>query len=254
MKRAFIFYLQAILCTNNPSSHWLISETEKNYLTRELGELKRHTDLSTVPWRAIVTSVPVYAIVIAQMGHTWGLFVVLTDLQKYLKDVFNFDIKKNGMLTSLPWLLMWICCVTMGFVADYLIKNKYLGVTVSRKLYTAISGIGPGIFLALVAIVGCDQVLVVVMFTLGMGFMGPFFSGVKPNCVDIAPNFAGIIMAIANGFGGLMGILVPIVIGFLAPNASLSYSKHLRSELIKLYFGSLRWTNGKSFFGCHSVC
>lgn len=218
MSRGINIHSQAILCSNKPSNHWLISETEKTYLTRELGELKRHTDLSTVPWRAILTSVPVYAIIIAQMGHTWGLFVVLTDLQKYLKDVFNFDIKTNGLLTSLPWLLMWMCCVSMGFLGDYLIKHKYLGVTVSRKLYTAISGIGPGIFLALVAVIGCDRVLVVVMFTLGMGLMGPFFCGVKPNCVDIAPNYAGIIMAIANGFGGLMGIIVPIVIGFLAPN------------------------------------
>lgn len=39
------------------------------------------------------------------------------------------------------------------------------------------------------------------MFTLGMGFMGTFYSGIKANSLDIAPNYAGVIMAIANGTG-----------------------------------------------------
>lgn len=44
--------------------------------------------------------------------------------------------------------------------------------------------------------------MVVALFTIGMGFMGTFYSGLKVNNLDLAPNYAGVIMAITNGVGG----------------------------------------------------
>lgn len=34
--------------------------------------------------------------------------------------------------------------------------------------------------------------------TIGMGLMGTFYSGIKANSLDIAPNYAGVIMAIGE--------------------------------------------------------
>lgn len=76
------FHLQALICTNNPETHPFITEKERNYLQRELGELKRRTDLPPTPWRAILTSVPMVALIFAQVGHNWGLFIVINDLPK----------------------------------------------------------------------------------------------------------------------------------------------------------------------------
>lgn len=61
---------------------------------------------------------------------------------------------------------------------------------------------------------------VVAMFTLGMGFMGTFYSGFKANNLDLAPNYAGVIMGIANGAGGLTGVIGPYIVGLLTPNVS----------------------------------
>lgn len=43
--------------------------------------------------------------------------------------------------------------------------------------------------------------LAVSMFTIAMGFMGAYYSGMKANNLDLSPNFAGAIMALTNGIG-----------------------------------------------------
>ncbi|XP_055295735.1 putative inorganic phosphate cotransporter isoform X2 [Sitodiplosis mosellana] len=214
-----IFYF---ICYNNPESHPFITEKEKQYLTRELGELKRRDDLPSTPWRKLLTCPAVIALIFAQIGHNWGLFIIINDLPKYMNDVLRFSIKKNGLYTSVPYVVLWIVALFTGVLSDYLIKRKYLGITNSRKLFTSIAAIGPGVFVVLASYAGCDRVAVVAMFTLGMGFMGTFYSGIKANSLDIAPNYAGVIMAIANGTGSLAGVVGPYIVGVLTPNSYLT--------------------------------
>lgn len=87
------------------------------------------------------------------------------------------------------------------------------------------AAIGPGVFIVAASYSGCHRLLVVAMFTLGMSFMGTFYSGIKANSLDIAPNYAGVVMAIANGLGGLAGVIGPYIVGVLTPNVS-----HLQIE------------------------
>lgn len=87
--------------------------------------------------------------------------------------------------------------------------------------YSVTAAIGPGVFILAASYSGCDRLLVVAMFTLGMSFMGTFYSGIKANSLDIAPNYAGVVMAVANGLGGLTGVVGPYIVGLLTPNVSL---------------------------------
>lgn len=136
--RSLLCPFQWFVCYNNPDSHPFISEREKNYLRRELGELKRPTNLPPTPWKAILTSPPMLALVAAQIGHNWGLFIIMNDLPKYMNDVLRFSIKKNGLLTALPYTVLWIVALSTGVLSDYLIKRKYLNITNSRKIFTFI--------------------------------------------------------------------------------------------------------------------
>lgn len=60
------------------------------------------------------------------------------------------------------------------------------------------------------------------MFTIGMGFMGTFYCGMKVNALDLSPNFAGTLMAIVNGVGAITGILSPYIAGALTKHVSIS--------------------------------
>lgn len=55
-----------------------------------------------------------------------------------MNDVLRFSIKKNGLYTSLPYVALWMVALCTGFLSDFLIKRKYLGITNSRKVFTSI--------------------------------------------------------------------------------------------------------------------
>lgn len=65
------------------------------------------------------------------------------------------------------------------------------------------AGVAPGCFIIGASYAGCDKTIVVVLFTIGMGCMGTFYSGFKVNNLDLAPNYAGVLMALTNGVGGI---------------------------------------------------
>lgn len=56
--------------------------------------------------------------------------------------------------------------------------------------------------------------------------MGTFYSGIKANSLDIAPNYAGVIMAIANGTGSLAGVIGPYIV------ISLYYNRTVNGTII----------------------
>lgn len=62
------FYLQTLICYSDPDSHPFISDGERDYLQKELGQLKRNRDLPPTPWLAIFTSAPMIALVFAQVS------------------------------------------------------------------------------------------------------------------------------------------------------------------------------------------
>jgi hypothetical protein len=49
-------------------------------------------DIPPTPWREILTSVPLWGLIFAQIGHDWGFFTLVTDLPKYFKDVMKFNV------------------------------------------------------------------------------------------------------------------------------------------------------------------
>ncbi|RZF34613.1 hypothetical protein LSTR_LSTR008638 [Laodelphax striatellus] len=73
------FVVWCVICYNDPFSHPFISDDEKEYLQLAIGQLEQKKDLDT-PWSKILTSVPVWALLIAEVGHDWGLYTMVTDL------------------------------------------------------------------------------------------------------------------------------------------------------------------------------
>ncbi|KAK6624061.1 hypothetical protein RUM44_010919 [Polyplax serrata] len=213
------FLIWTILCYGDPESHPFISEIEENYLKQNL--VQSNKKRPSPPWKAVVTSVPVWALILAQIGHDWGFYTMVTDLPKYMKNVLNFEISENGVVSSIPYVVMWIVSMTSGWLADYLIKRKILTITNTRKLFTTIAHVGPSITLVAAGYSGQDRVLVVTLFALTLGLMGTFYPGMKINALDLSPNFAGTLMAIINGIGGTTGIISPVIVALLAPTQTV---------------------------------
>ncbi|XP_037805955.1 putative inorganic phosphate cotransporter isoform X3 [Lucilia sericata] len=215
----FIFF--TLFCFSDPASHPFIKPSEKEYLIQELGSITRRRDLGATPWKEIFLSMPMYALLVAQVGHDWAFYILVTDLPKYLNDVMQIPIKKNAIYSSLPFAIMWIVSIIAGILADFLIKYEVLSLTAVRKLMTLIAAFGPTLFAILASYAGCNEMEVITYFCLCLGIMGFYFGGGRLTPNDLSPNYAGTLMAITNGFGSFAGILAPYSVGLMTPNTTI---------------------------------
>ncbi|XP_034464146.1 sialin isoform X2 [Hippoglossus hippoglossus] len=87
------FILWAFLAFDSPNTHPRISERERLYITNSLkNELS--TSAGYIPWRAIVTSRPLWAIVVAHFSYNWTFYTLLTLLPTYMNDILGFSIQQ----------------------------------------------------------------------------------------------------------------------------------------------------------------
>ncbi|XP_012343684.1 putative inorganic phosphate cotransporter isoform X1 [Apis florea] len=214
------FLLWLVICYNNPDTHPFISERERIFLQERM-RAHTHKKPPSVPWKHLLKSTPLWALIAAQVGHDWGFFTLVNDLPKYMSNVLKYSIDHNGFLSALPYLTMWICSTITSCLADWMITNGLMSRTNVRKLGTTIASLGPGAFILGASYAECDKTTVVVMFTLGTTLMGTFYPGMKVNALDLSPNYSGTLMALVNGIGAFTGILTPYIVSILTPNQAL---------------------------------
>ncbi|XP_065579958.1 putative inorganic phosphate cotransporter isoform X2 [Artemia franciscana] len=199
--------------TDSPENHPAISNDEKEYILDHLGMQKRTK--GGTPWYAIFTSLPFWAIFVAHCGNNWGFYTLLTELPTYMKSVLHFDIKSNGFLSALPYLMMWIVANVSSWIADYYRHNRETSVTTIRKTCNSVGTFVPGLALICAVYTGCNAVSTVIFLTIAVGSNGATYSGFQVNHIDIAPNYAGILMGLTNCFANICGFLAPYVVGLI---------------------------------------
>ncbi|XP_053986969.1 putative inorganic phosphate cotransporter isoform X1 [Hylaeus volcanicus] len=202
------------LVFDSPAQHPRISDKERRYIEQALGTTTT-TKRLPVPWKSIFLSAPVWAIIITHACSVFGYFTVVNQLPTYMKYILNFNIKQNGLLSSLPYLGKYIFAVATSSLADYLLRKKKLSVTAIRKLFTTLAVMSPGLLMIVQANLGCDRVASVAIFTLALTINGAVTAGYLGNGLDIAPNFSGTIFGMANTLSSLGGFLSSYMVGMI---------------------------------------
>lgn len=87
-------------------------------------------------------------------------------------------------------------------------------------LYLAASVL-PAIFVIAASYAECDHLLVVIFFTLSIGFDGLASSGVHVNPMDLSPNYSGSVLSFGNTIAACSGVFAPYTVGLLTPNVSI---------------------------------
>ncbi|KAL0280109.1 UNVERIFIED_CONTAM: hypothetical protein PYX00_001499 [Menopon gallinae] len=209
------FVLWCMTVSDNPQSDPRITDDELNYINSTLGSQASHVKVNTsVPWKRMMMSFPVWAIIIAHFSENWGFYTLLTELPTFMNDVFGFDLHKAGILAALPYLAMGIIVMTGGFIADYLRLNKSLSTLRVRKLFNCGGFLCQTVFLLLAAHSSSPAVLMIFL-TIAVGFGGFAWSGFGVNHLDIAPAYAGILMGVSNTFATLPGMISPVLTGHI---------------------------------------
>ncbi|XP_069945788.1 vesicular glutamate transporter 3 [Cherax quadricarinatus] len=165
------------LAFEKPSTHPTISAREQLYIEESLGKQPAlQPTFTSTPWRAIATSMPVWAIIVANIARSWTFYLLIISQPTYFTEVFRYDVAKSGTISALPHLVMTIVVPFGGQLADHIRKNKILSTTNVRKVFNC-GGFGlEAVFLLVVAFSRSTTVAITAL-TLAVGFSGFAISG-----------------------------------------------------------------------------
>ena len=202
-----------VVVKDSPDQDSRMSEKEKNFIKTSL-QTHGQVNVEKPPWKAIFTSMPVIAIAIAHFSYNWGFYTLLAHLPSYMKDILDFDLAKSGFISSIPYLVLSLLLFVSGFLADWFQMENRLSTTQVRKYFNNLSFFAQMIFLLLAAYF-TDTTMIIVCITLSVGLGAFSISGYLANPLDIAPQFASIIVGYSNTFATLPGLISPILTGYI---------------------------------------
>ncbi|XP_057337776.1 vesicular glutamate transporter 2.2-like [Microplitis mediator] len=204
------------IVTDKPEDDPKISQSELDYIKRSLGNSNQQKTISH-PWKSMLTSPAVWAIVAAHFSENWGFYTMLTQLPTFMSDVLNFKLEETGFFSAVPYLVMSIVIPCSGQLADYLRSKNILSTTHVRKIFTCVAFLSQTTFMILAGFT-TTSTSAVTCLAVAVGLGGFAWSGFSVNHLDIAPQHASVLMGIGNTIATLPGIVSPLITGNIVQN------------------------------------
>ncbi|CAO2812931.1 unnamed protein product [Amaranthus hypochondriacus] len=161
---------------------------------------------SKIPWKKILVSLPVWAIVVNNFTFHYALYVLMNWLPTYFEQGLKLSLQDMGSSKMVPYLNMFIFSNIGGVVADHLITRKLMSTTRTRKFLNTL-----GFIVASLALMALPMFRTpggaVFCSSIALGFLALGRAGFAVNHMDIAPRYAGIVMGVSNTAGTLAGIV-----------------------------------------------
>lgn len=168
---------------------------------------------SDVPWRRLLAAPALWAIVAAIFAGNWALFMLLSWLPSYFRDVHGLAIANTGLYSAAPWAAAFAGMQIAGGAADGMIRRRWRTLNV-RRLMTAISLLGiASCLLWLREVRSADLALLLICLAMLLSGAGVAGSFVGP--LDLAPRHAGVLIGFVNTLGTIPGIAGVAVTGWL---------------------------------------
>jgi ACS family sodium-dependent inorganic phosphate cotransporter-like MFS transporter 5 len=135
---------------------------------------------------------------------------------------------QNGLLSGAPFICSYVASVFFCYTADKLVTKNIMSLTNVRKVMTALceyldrpttpfnksfiaAQVVPGLLVLVISYLGCDIELVLVVWFIAVTLITASYAGAMANVVDIAPNFAGPVLAFAQTIHMSASFLSPLV-------------------------------------------
>nr|XP_042910952.1 sialin-like [Parasteatoda tepidariorum] len=202
--------LWIFLVTDTPKDHPFMSAEELEYITSNQ-TISDDVELPYFPWKRALTSLPLWAVVIAQVGEDWSYYTILNHLPQFFFDILHFELDANSFIASFPYLLKASTAVMSGFLSDLILRRELVSVLFARRFFNTLAGVGSAICLGLAMVAGCNLVAHIVFLTLLMTFSGFCFSGYLLNVMDLTPEFAGTVFGIMNTASTIRGFTLSAI-------------------------------------------
>ncbi|XP_050533264.1 sialin-like [Daktulosphaira vitifoliae] len=202
-----------MLVYDTPAEHPFISPNELAHITSSLTTMVSSKPLP-IPWKSVVTSLPVYCALFVQWGTGWALHTLMTQTPTYLNLMFGWSPQMIGMWSGLPHLTRFFFSLFLSFGIDSLMSSGLYSRTFVRKISTNICTCVQAVLVLAIVYMGCDYILVNVFLVLAMTASGASTSGPLSMMVDLAPNFASVLQGFSGIIGVIPGMISPFVLSY----------------------------------------
>ena len=224
-----------------PSDHPNISKAELNHIGKHWNT---KLSLRDIPWRYILTSIRVWAIIVPNFTDCWSFYTFMMSFPTYLKDVQDLDITTIGLASSLPYVMAAIFSLAWGYFIDVLRSRKYISTTNSRKLSSFV-GTGVGAIFVVAMVYATSTTSAVAIITIAITIGNFTASGPGTNVVELAPKYAGVLMGMTNFVCNITGFISPEVVGALTAHGDIHHQ-----WTIVFYFTAGINVLGMAFYLC----
>jgi ACS family sodium-dependent inorganic phosphate cotransporter-like MFS transporter 5 len=111
------------LVADSPQSHRTISERERNYICERIGinsndRKARSPSFSSLPWKKVLRSKPVIALVITQVFNLFGLFFFYTNVGKLLTEIHHVPPQYAGYVLAVGFIFMPVVSLSTGKINE----------------------------------------------------------------------------------------------------------------------------------------
>jgi ACS family sodium-dependent inorganic phosphate cotransporter len=164
-------------------------------------------------WRLLARRAPVWAYIVTHFATTWSLYMLLSWLPSYFREALGLSIQNAGLYAAAPWLVNLVVSNSVAYVADKLVAHGSRVLLVRRTLIVG-GLVGLAVFLLALREVRSPE-LALALICVATGFLAFVTCGLAPNTLEIAPNYAALLMGISNTIATLPGVFGVVVTGWL---------------------------------------
>jgi ACS family sodium-dependent inorganic phosphate cotransporter len=166
-----------------------------------------------VAYRRLLFNAPVMGIVAAHFAGTWNLYVLLSWLPSYFRDVQGLSVANSGLYSAAPWVAMAAGINVGARISDRWIARGIAVTAVRKRMQCA--GLCATSALLLLLQAAHSPAIALALLCLATTASGLGLSGFPAGVLDIAPRHSGIVYAFSNIFATLPGIVGVAVTGWL---------------------------------------
>jgi sugar phosphate permease len=244
---SLLFFLGFYAFYRNPSQDKRLTHAERNYIVEGGAQPEGLTAAGNVgaAFGYLLRQRKVWGLTIGFSAYGYSFYLLLTWLPGYLVKTYHMDIIKSGAYAMVPWLVAAVAdLIVGGWLVDYLIKRGFEPNRVRKTIIV----IGMLMGLSIIgAVTTTDPNIAVLWITIaltGLACTAPIGWSI-PSL--IAPKGSvGSIGGIMNFFNNAMGILAPIVTGYIVAGTN-SFSNAFIAAAVVLLVGivSYIWILGR---------
>ena len=169
------------------------------------------------PWKSILTSKPVYALMIAFTAYNWTINCMAQFIPFLLHQKLGFNVQTTATLWGVQFSCRLVAGLIFAFVIDYITTHQWISITTLRKICHSI-GLGMhGILMLILAFFELTPTYSVILVCVAGFFHGA--NTPRLNHIDLSPKFVDTLISLTGIVSNLIGyILSTVILAILTDN------------------------------------